>query len=334
MKKNRILIIGTFLYDNSTPFPQAKLLGDYLESEGYNTICVSTHKNKLLRLVDICASVLLRKYDFLFVQIFSGPAFIYAGMAILLGKMRGKKVVGVLRGGNLPKYLIQNLNFKSWLLTRCNVLISPSGYLKDALAKLGITTEIIPNIVDLGKYTYKSRKRVSAKILWIRRYIDIYNPKMVVNVARRLKIQYPDFQLTMAGGGDYQALKEQAIHDGLGENMTFYSFVSKEKINELGQLHDIFINTANIDNFPVTVVEAMAMGLVVVSTNVGGIPFILDNNINAILVNPNDDEQMAAKIIDLCEKPVLTEKICEASHATVLGYSWENIREKYIAIFS
>ena len=334
MEKKSILIVGTFLYDNSTPFPQAKLLSDLLESEGYTTTCVSQQKNKLLRLVDICYKVIFNRYDYVFIQIFSGPAFIYASMAILLGRLRRKRVVGVLRGGGLPNYLKKRKIFKIWVLKNNHTLIAPSGYLHNEFLSHGLNTIIIPNIVNLEKYTFKHRSVITPKILWVRRYIDIYNPLMAIKVAKNIKEQYGDVKLTMAGGGDITWVKDVIIQEELEDNVTLIGFITKSQINSLGQQHDLFINTANIDNFPVTVVEAMAMGLIIVSTNVGGIPFFLEHNTNAKLVNPDDDEAMANEIMSLFENSDLCENLCESSHETVSDYSWDRIRNKYMDIFN
>lgn len=333
MNKQSILIIGTFLYDNSTPFPQAKLLSDLLEGEGYKTACVSEKRNKILRLFDICYRALFDDYDHLFVQIFSGPAFIYASFAIIIAWLRNKKIVGVLRGGNLPNYLQHFKWLKLRILSKAQLLISPSGYLKNAFDKLGLRTEIIPNIVDLKKYTSRHRSSVQPKILWIRRYIDLYNPLMAVRAIKIIKQSYKNVHLTMAGGGDNKWVRDFIKNEGLENNVTLLGFVSKEEINNLGQQHDIFINTANIDNFPVTVVESMAMGMLVISTNVGGIPYLLTDGVNAQLVDKNDELAMANSVIKLCNDPELADKLCTNTQKTVSGFSWDAIKLKYLDIF-
>ena len=333
MRQKTILTVGTFLEDNDTPVQQGKILSDLLSAEGHNVKCVSTIKNKVFRLADICFAVITGKHKNLFIQIFSGPAFIYASCAILLGKIFGKNVVGVLRGGNLPVYLKKKRLLKLCILRQVNHLIAPSGYLKKEFDNLNIPTVVIPNIINLQKYEYRVRSKISLNILWIRRYIDIYNPLMAIRVIKKLKEEYKDVHLTMAGGGVSSEIKRVVKDEGLEDNIEILGFISKEKINELGQLHDVFINTAIIDNLPVTVIEAMAMGLVVVCTNVGGLPFFLKDGENALLVDSDDADGMACQIKKLYNDNKLCEKLTIFAYETVAEFSWEKIRQKYFNNF-
>lgn len=333
MANGKILIIGTFVKDNDKPYPQAELISDLLRKEEYETKCVSAISNKIFRLLEICYHVLFGNYSHTFIQIFSGPAFIYASCAIILGKIRNKRNIGVLRGGNLPNYLKRNKKLKLWLLAKYDTLIAPSAYLKHEFDKLGLSTIIIPNIIELDKYTYKKRQNISLKILWIRRFIDLYNPLMAVNVLEILKERHPNLHLTMAGGGDSAFVRQAAKDKGLSSNLKVLGYISKKKINELGQQHDIFINTTTIDNLPVTVIEAMAMGLVVISTNVGGLPFFLKQNANALLVDSNNAHAMAKQIEDLYQNPELCSCLSESGFETVSKFKWDYVKRHYFELF-
>jgi len=334
MDKKSILLVGTFIDDKDTPYPQAKLISDYLRSEGYKTSCVSALKFKVLRLLDICFHILIGQHNFLFIQVFSGQAFIYTVFAIILGLLRKKRIIVFLRGGNLPKFMRKGQSFKVWILKQAELLIAPSRYLQHEFSKLGIETIVIPNIIDVSNYTFKPRSRISLKILWLRRFIEIYNPMMAVKVVKKLKEDYNEVFMTMAGGGDSSQLKEMIFEEGLANNINVLGFISKTAINDLGQAHDIFINTARIDNVPVTVIEAMAMGLPVISTNVGGIPYFLKHGVNALLVDNNDVEGMVYQIKKLFLYPNLCENLSHHGHETAMQYNWNQVKKKYLEIFN
>ena len=63
----------------------------------------------------------------------------------------------------------------------------------------------------------------------------------------------------------------------LNQKIEFVGYLRKIEWLELARDHDIFINTSTIDNMPVSILEMMALGLPIISTNVGGIPFILES---------------------------------------------------------
>jgi glycosyltransferase involved in cell wall biosynthesis len=95
---------------------------------------------------------------------------------------------------------------------------------------------------------------------------------------------------------------------------------------QAGQEHDTYLNTNRIDNLPVSVLEMAAMGLPIVSTNVGGIPDLLVNGQDALLVPDNDPEAMAKavnRLIDDCE---LTAQLSENGRKLAERFAWENIK--------
>ncbi len=136
-------------------------------------------------------------------------------------------------------------------------------------------------------------------MLWVRAYHEIYNPEMAIKVLRLVKNIYPDATLTMCGPIKDDSRKkchDLSIQLNLADSITFLGKIEKAQINELGLTNDIFINTTRIDNFPVTVLEALAMGLCVVSTNVGGIRYMLEHGKNALLTDDGDIVTMATYI--------------------------------------
>ena len=95
----------------------------------------------------------------------------------------------------------------------------------------------------------------------------------------------------------------------LNQKIEFVGYLRKIEWLELAKDHDIFINTSTIDNMPVSILEMMALGLPIISTNVGGIPFILESRKNSLLVENNDSKNMASKIKYLINEPKICAKI-------------------------
>ena len=93
---------------------------------------------------------------------------------------------------------------------------------------------------------------------------------------------------------------------------------------------DIFINTTDFDNTPVSLMEAMALGLPIVSTNVGGLPYLIDNGKDGFLVDNKNPLAMANSIQNLIEEN-LTE-VATNARTKAESFSWENVRTKWLSI--
>jgi glycosyltransferase involved in cell wall biosynthesis len=85
---------------------------------------------------------------------------------------------------------------------------------------------------------------------------------------------------------------------------------------------DIFVNTTNVDNTPVTMLEAMACGLCVVSTNVGGIPFLVDDGHDGLLVSADDPEAMTKAVRQILSDPGLAERLSRNGRRKVQEFDW------------
>ncbi|MDQ2921292.1 MAG: glycosyltransferase family 4 protein, partial [Acidobacteriota bacterium] len=88
---------------------------------------------------------------------------------------------------------------------------------------------------------------------------------------------------------------------------------------------DIFLNTTSVDNVPISVLEAMASGLCVISTNAGGIPYMLEHERDALLVSPNDANEMAAAVRRILTDPNLAARLSTAGRKKAEQHDWSNI---------
>lgn len=96
--------------------------------------------------------------------------------------------------------------------------------------------------------------------------------------------------------------------------------------------YNIFLNTTNVDNMPMSVIEAMALGLPVISTNVGGMPYLIEHEVDGLLVEPNNPEAMASAIERLMQEPQLRSKIIRNARKKVEQFDWNVIRHQWLEI--
>ena len=94
----------------------------------------------------------------------------------------------------------------------------------------------------------------------------------------------------------------------------------------------MFINTTHFDNTPISVIESMALGLPVISTNVGGIPYLLKHDYNALLVNDNDVEDMTNQIIRLMKEPKLSTTLSENGKQLIKNFDWDIVKNQWIEL--
>jgi glycosyltransferase involved in cell wall biosynthesis len=124
------------------------------------------------------------------------------------------------------------------------------------------------------------------------------------------------------GDGSLQTTIELATKLSVGDQISWSGSVAKHEVPNCMDASDIFINTTNIDNTPVSVMEAMASGLCVVSTDVGGISYLLEHEHDALLVPPDDPEALASAVRRLLTEPGLAERLSRNARSKSEQFDW------------
>jgi glycosyltransferase involved in cell wall biosynthesis len=188
----------------------------------------------------------------------------------------------------------------------------------------------IPNVIEIEKYSFLTRDFDVPKLLWVRSFADIYNPQMAIYVFDKIKEKYPNAILSMVGPDKDGSMKVcKKLAESLNLNVNFTDKLSRNDWLELSKSHNIFINTTHFDNTPVSVIEAMALGLPVISTNVGGIPFLLNDNENALLVSKNSVSEMVFAIQTIIENPKKTKAIVNNARLLSETFDWKNVKNNW-----
>src|SRR5690606_2312187 len=194
--------------------------------------------------------------------------------------------------------------------------VSPSSYLKKAFEKEGFKVECISNSINISDYPYRTRSSLSPKLLYVRAFQKLYNPVLAVQILKEILVRYPEATLCMVGpdkDGSLELVRREVSSLGLAGRVTLHGKLSKKEWVALSDEYDFFINTTNYDNMPVSVMEAMALGMVVISTNVGGVPALINHEENGILVEPNQTRGFVDWIYRLIEDPGLANQISAAA---------------------
>lgn len=334
----RILYIGNMLTDFGYTPTGIDFLGKLFVDNGYKVLFASDKKNKIVRLLSIIKRIISYRnhYDIIIIDTYSAIAFYYSLITAWVARLLNKPYIPILRGGNLPNRLKRS----PWLIKQVIMpafrVVSVSQYLQQVFAALR-PIEYIPNFINLPKYPFKQRTTFSLRLLWVRSFHTIYNPKLAVEIVAVLKRDYPTISLTMVGpdkDGSRAAVESLAEQLGVRENIEITGKLSKEAWIELAFHHDIFINTTNFDNMPVSVIEVMALGLPVVSTNVGGIPYLIENGVDGLLVDKNDCDGFCKSITRIIQQTDLSKQICTTARKKAETFDSEAIAKQWILIFN
>jgi len=332
----KLLYLGNQLSKHGFNKTTIETLGLQLEQEGFGVYYASNKKSFPFRMLDMMWSVVLyrKQVSYILIDTYSTKAFWYAFLCSQLARFFNIKYIPILHGGDLPNRLKKNPMLCRVLFSNAYKNVAPSGYLKQAFEKEGFKNVIhIPNTIEIEKYEFKLRTELTPNLLWVRAFASIYNPKMAVKVLQQLQEQYPSATLTMVGpdkDGSLQTTKDFA--KSLGITVNFSGQLTKEEWWELASKHDIFINTTHFDNTPVSVMEAMALGLPVISTNVGGIPFLLTNEQNALLVPDNDITAMTNAVLDLLENKPKNNLLITNARTFIEQMDWELVKQSWVSI--
>jgi glycosyltransferase involved in cell wall biosynthesis len=291
----------------------------------------SSKPGRIIRLLDMLHTVWTRcnQYDLATIDTFSGPSFFWAELVGMSLRMLRKPYILILHGGNLPAFARRWPGRVRRLLKTAAVVTAPSRYLKEQMKQYRSDILLLPNPIDLQKYRFNLRNPPKPRLVWLRAFHKIYNPSMAVEVVARLVPTYPELCLSMGGGdkgdGSFQYTMKLTERLGISRSVEFSGKVPKEGVPDWLQRGDIFINTTNFDNTPVSVLEAMACGLCVISTDVGGISYLLEDKRTALLVPANDPDAMAAAVDRLLTEPGLPAYLSENGRRLAEQIDWKHI---------
>ena len=335
MSDKKILYIGNNLVKKTNYYTSMATFSANIEKDGVEVIKYSSKSNQFLRLLHMCWGFLKysRSYKYILIDTFSSSAFYYAYATSQLARLLNKKYIPILRGGNLPHRIDKSVSLSNAIFKHSYANVAPSNYLKEAFEKKGYETIYIPNILEIDRYQFKKRQPLQPKLFWVRAFKNLYNPLLAIDVLERLQKEYPDAKLCMVGppmDDSFELVQAEVKKRKLETSVECTGVLSKEDWHKKSEDFDIFINTTNFDNTPVSVMEAMALGLPVVSTNVGGMPYLVENGKDGILVDKENAQAMTDAIVSLLKND--SEEIAIQARKKAESFAWKSVKKKWFEL--
>jgi glycosyltransferase involved in cell wall biosynthesis len=199
---------------------------------------------------------------------------------------------------------------------------------------------VIFNPVDLGEYigaSLKCEKHEKRKeIVSVGRIIKQKNPHMLLNAFSRLADDFPEYKLAFIGDGDLRdEIKKAAEEKGLGDRVELNGVTNQvfERIHK----SELYVMSSEYEGMPNALIEAMCIGLPVISTKVSGATDVIEDGVNGLFVDCNDEEALEQAIRKMLSDEELrnncganASKISEQLKVEAITEQWINFIEKVI----
>ena len=290
----------------------------------------------LVTFIYYIATLLIKLPHFDVAHVFSASNFSFLlapAPAVLLSKMYRKRVVLNYHSGEAEEHL------KNWRRTAIPILkladriIVPSGFLVDVFAKFGIKAKAIYNTVDLSSFHYHSNRPLRPIIFANRNFEKHYNVACALRAFALVQQQLPQAQMIVAGNGSQRA-ELHALAEKLElKNVEFVGAVPPEAMPSLYTEADIYLNSSDVDNMPLSILEAFACGLAVVTTDAGGIPYIVKHNYNGLVVSCGDYQALSRGILWLLNNEDKAGQLIAQAQRDCQQYRWEAVALCWVSLY-
>ncbi|HKS27223.1 MAG TPA: glycosyltransferase family 4 protein [Pyrinomonadaceae bacterium] len=282
------------------------------------------------------ASLMLRVRRYDVIHIFSASYFSFVlapTPALLISRLYGKRAVLNYRSGEAEDHLARWRRTALPTMRLADRIIAPSGYLVDVFARFGLAASYIYNIVETERFRFRRRVPLKPVFFSNRNFEPLYNVACTLRAFALVEKKHTGARLILAGDGSQRAELEALARELSLKNVELLGRVEPARMHELYDAADIYLNSPDIDNMPGSIIEAFASGLAVVTTNAGGIPYIVTHNETGLMTERNDHEAMAKAALTLLEDSALAERIARAAYLECRKYSWDSVRGEWLALY-
>lgn len=220
------------------------------------------------------------------------------------------------------------------LLRLAHRIVVPSDYLRDVFARFGLSTVVVPNFVDVESLPFRERSVLRPRVLSNRNLESHYNVSCSIRAFSHIQAKVPSAELVVAGYGSERGKLETLVQELGLRHVRFTGRVTPEEMGRLLDWADVLLNSPDIDNMPLSLIEAQAAGLPLVSTNSGGIPYVVTDGETGLLVPPDDDAAMADAALRLLDDPALVSRISRAARESCLArYTWPAVEARWVSLY-
>ena len=331
----KVLLVTNYKPGRGGISGQVELLEKHLKEEGVETIVFSTkgsvfsRVNAFFRLRRIASN-----YDVIHAHGCSGTGMIPIVFSVTVGKRCGKRVVATYHGGGADEFFARHTRLVRKYLTRTDANIVLSGFLAKVFDKYNIPYVVIPNIVELDANAYRRRETVSPSFISIRTLSPLYNIECIIKAFEIVKKNMPEARLTIVGDGPSRPVLEKMVAERQLKDVVFVGRVPNDQIYRYLDKADVMLSAPIIDNMPVSLLEAFNAGLLVISSNVGGVLYMIEDGKNGMLFESDNHEMLAQRMMEAVNQSEASVAMMGNAKGSVKKYSWEKVRIELFKIYN
>lgn len=253
--------------------------------------------------------------------------------AMVIARLRAVPVIVNYRGGNADSFFSNDVGLVLKMLAQVSLRVTPSVFLQRVFARHGLSAEVIPNIIDLSRFTpMRPRSFGDAPHIVVTRNLEpIYDIPTAIRAFAHVKNLYRGATMTVAGSGPELANLQALVSTmRLNDAVRFSGRIDNARIPALYASADCMLNSSTVDNMPISILEAFASGVPVVSTRAGGIPDMVEHGVSGLLVPIGDDKAMAREMLRVLQYPEIAAGLRQAGLAEAEKYAWPQVRAKWL----
>ena len=313
---------------------QVELLQKKLREEGHVADMFSTKASTWKRLFMVFQlRRRSRNYEVLHIHCCSDWGFLPAVMGVRAAKHTGKRIVLTYHGGGGEVFFDKHPRLVRKYLTQTDANIVLSGFLAKVFEKHDLPCTIIPNIIELNGSNFRLRENVRPHYVSTRAHEPLYNISCILKAFQKVQMALPEARLTLVGdGSQHKMLIHQVENMGLN-NVSFTGRVDNKEIYHYLDQSDVLLSAPTADNMPVSLLEGMNAGLLVIASRVGGVPFLIEENETGLLFESDNDEELAEKMLWAVNHNERVKEILKKANQKVCDYRWENVRNKLLSVY-
>ena len=330
----KVVIVGNFSLLLDRVEPQVETIARCLEGEGVTVVRTSWKRSKVLKGLDIIRTSLResrgpQRADAIVAQVFNNWNMVGGLLSVLCGRAVAIPVIVLYHGGNAERFLSRWGRVVAPVFRQAFSVQVASEYIGGILRRWAVPYEVVPHVLDASWVRQRVRERAAPRILWVRAFHEVYDPFMALDVLRHVLARRPDASLTMVGRGELREAVERVVRQE-GLPVRFLDVMPRPKLAEQLDTHDIFLHTNRVDNQPLSVLEAMAAGMIPVTTRVGGLPYVFEDGQAGFQVPWGDARAAADRILTILEDSALARRMSKAAPLVAARHEWPALRERWM----
>ncbi len=263
---------------------------------------------------------------------------LFSAPVLLLGSLRGTPVVVNYRGGEAQVFFDRSYRWVRPAMQRAAAIVVPSAYLQQVFRSFGWEAEVVPNIIDRRVFhpAQESPGGTEAPLFVITRNLEqIYGIATAIEALAICRDRGLAPLLEIAGSGpEEEHLREQCRELGVESRVRFLGRLERDEVVALYHRAFAMLNPTTVDNMPNSILEALACGVPVISSNVGGVPFIVTDQKTALLVPVGDSAALADAMERLMTDESLGKSMTKQGFESICEYEWTQVAPRWLSVYA